>query len=119
MFRAQPHHRPGHANTLIILRLLLALAALVFVERSAFAVEAVRVSPQSRAIDLTSSIERYASTGDLIQISTAPGRDGIVRRIAVKARESGSSPGWLAFALTNSSEEQLERILAGLQKPAT
>ena len=31
---------------------------------------------------LTSKIERYDSTEDTIQISTAPGRDGIVRRIA-------------------------------------
>ena len=56
-------------------------------------------------------IERFKSNGDLIQISTAPGRDGIVRRIAVKARESGTSPGWIAFALTNSSDEQIERLL--------
>jgi len=75
------------------------------------AVEAVRVMPQTAAIDLTPMIERYNSSGDLIQISTAPGRDGIVRRIAVKARESGTSPGWIAFALTNSSDEQLERLL--------
>ena len=78
---------------------------------SASAVEAVRVAPNTPAIDLTPMIERYNSTGDLIQISTAPGRDGIVRRIAVKARESGTSPGWIAFALTNSSDEQLERLL--------
>ena len=75
------------------------------------AVDAVRVTPQAQAIDLTPAIERYNSTGDLIQISTAPGRDGIVRRIAVKARESGTSPGWIAFALTNPTEEQIERLL--------
>jgi hypothetical protein len=32
----------------------------------------------SQAIDLTPAIERYRSDGDLIQISTAPGKDGIV-----------------------------------------
>ncbi|MDB5593015.1 MAG: sensor phosphodiesterase [Enterovirga sp.] len=69
------------------------------------------MTPQNVAIDLTPMIERYNSSGDLIQISTAPGRDGIVRRIAVKARESGTSPGWIAFALTNSSDEQIERLL--------
>ncbi|MDB5511566.1 MAG: sensor phosphodiesterase [Enterovirga sp.] len=75
------------------------------------AVEAVRVAPDAAAIDLTPMIERYRADGDLVQISTAPGRDGIVRRIAVKAREASSRSDWIAFALTNSSDEQIERIL--------
>ena len=41
-----------------------------------------------QAIDLTPAIERYRSDGDVIQISTAPGRDGIVRRIAVQGARS-------------------------------
>ena len=95
----------------LVICLLVALIGSALSSRPAAAVEAVRVTPQSTAIDLTPMIESYSSTGDLIQISTAPGRDGIVRRIAVKARESGTSPGWIAFALTNPSDEQLERLL--------
>ena len=75
------------------------------------AVESVRVTPEAGAIDLTPMIERYRSDGDLIQISTAPGRDGIVRRIAVKAREAGTRPDWIVFALTNDSDEQLDRLM--------
>ncbi|MFL5217711.1 MAG: PAS domain-containing protein, partial [Microvirga sp.] len=75
------------------------------------AVEAVRVSPDVQAIDLTPAIERYRSDGDEIRISTAPGRDGIVRRIAVKARETGTRPDWIVFALTNDTDEQLDRLL--------
>ena len=71
----------------------------------------MRVAPDAPAIDLTPMIERYRADGDLVQISTAPGRDGIVRRIAVKARETGSRSEWIAFALTNSSDEQIERLL--------
>nr|WP_232627926.1 sensor domain-containing phosphodiesterase [Methylobacterium sp. Leaf118] len=56
-------------------------------------------------------IERYRSDGDLIQISTAPGKDGIVRRIAVKAREAGARPDWMVFALTNDTDEQIDRLL--------
>ncbi len=56
-------------------------------------------------------IERYRSDGDEIRISTAPGRDGIVRRIAVKARESGTRPDWIVFALTNDTDEQVDRLL--------
>jgi diguanylate cyclase (GGDEF)-like protein/PAS domain S-box-containing protein len=77
----------------------------------AWAVEAVRVPMDTSAIDLLPAIERYRSDGDLIQISTAPGPDGIVRRIAVKSRESGTRPDWIVFALTNDSDEQLDRLL--------
>ena len=91
--------------------MFLAVAAYVGPTGPARAVEAVRVAPDSTAIDLTPMIERYRSDGDLVQISTAPGRDGIVKRIAVKAREEGRRPDWIAFALTNSSEEQIERLL--------
>lgn len=75
------------------------------------AVEAVRVTPDAAAIDLAPAIERYRSEGDEIRISTAPGRDGIVRRIVVKAREAGTQPDWIVFALTNDTDEQIERLL--------
>ena len=75
------------------------------------AVESVRMDPKTKAVDLTPMIERYRSDGDEIRISTAPGRDGIVRRIAVKARESGTRPDWIVFALTNDTDEQIERLL--------
>jgi hypothetical protein len=76
------------------------------------AVEAVRVTLEATAIDLTPAVERYdRSDGDVIQISTAPGRDGIVRRMLVKARETGTQPDWIAFALTNDTDEQIERLL--------
>lgn len=78
---------------------------------SGWAVESVRVDPKVKAIDLTPAIERYRSDGDEIRISTAPGRDGIVRRIAVKARESGTRPDWIVFALTNDTDEQIDRLL--------
>jgi hypothetical protein len=75
------------------------------------AVEAVRVTLDAPAIDLTPMIERYRSDGDLIQISTAPGKDGIVRRIVVKARDTGARPDWMVFALTNDTDEQVDRVL--------
>ena len=73
--------------------------------------EAVRVNLEAQAIDLTPMVERYRSEDDEIRISTAPGRDGIVRRIAVKARESGTRPDWIVFALTNDTDEQVDRLL--------
>ena len=90
---------------------LLAALAFALYSAPAHAVEAVRVGPDASAIDLTGAIEHYRSDGDLIQISTAPGRDGIVRRIAVKARESDTRPDWIVFALTNDTDEQIDRLL--------
>ncbi|WP_170314116.1 EAL domain-containing protein [Lichenihabitans psoromatis] len=77
----------------------------------ASAIESVRVPVDSRAIDLTRSVERYNGQGDRIQISTAPGADGIVRRIEVGAKQAGTQPNWIVFALTNDSDEQLERLV--------
>ncbi|KMO40671.1 diguanylate cyclase [Methylobacterium tarhaniae] len=94
-----------------VLACLAALAGLLLATPEARAVEAVRVTLDSQAIDLTPAIERYRSDGDLIQISTAPGKDGIVRRIAVKARETGARPDWMVFALTNDTDEQIDRLL--------
>jgi diguanylate cyclase (GGDEF)-like protein/PAS domain S-box-containing protein len=88
------------------------LLALAWLSPSAgHAVEAVRVNLEAQAIDLTPMVERYRSEDDEIRISTAPGRDGIVRRIAVKARESGTRPDWIVFALTNDTDEQVDRLL--------
>ncbi|HEX8164840.1 MAG TPA: EAL domain-containing protein [Beijerinckiaceae bacterium] len=105
--------RENHALRIVHLAAALligSLALLAFVP-AARAVEAVRVSPDVQAIDLTPAIDRYRSDGDEIRISTAPGRDGIVRRIAVKAREAGTRPDWIVFALTNDTDEQLDRLL--------
>jgi diguanylate cyclase (GGDEF)-like protein/PAS domain S-box-containing protein len=75
------------------------------------AVESVRVPLESQAIDLTQVIEHYSAQGDRIQVSTAPGSDGIVRRIEVSALQPGTQPSWIVFALTNDTDEQLERLI--------
>lgn len=77
----------------------------------AAAIESVRVPLESRAIDLTKAIESYHSESDRLLVSTAPGSDGIVRRIEVRAREEGTHPDWIVFALTNDTSEQIERLL--------
>lgn len=90
---------------------LLALSACVLATVPGLAVEAILVDGNARAINLTSKIERYTSDGDVIQISTAPDKEGIVRRIAVKAKDAGSRPYWIVFALTNNTDEQIDRLL--------
>ena len=75
------------------------------------AVDSIRVPLDAQAIDLTNAVERNYSQGDRLQVSTAPGSDGIVRRIEVSAREAGTQPNWIVFALTNDTEEQIERLI--------
>jgi diguanylate cyclase (GGDEF)-like protein/PAS domain S-box-containing protein len=98
-----------------LFRRLLRVAALLFFVgvgwQPAFAVQSVRVPIDADAIDLTSVVEHYSAQGDRIQVSTAPGADGIVRRIEVSALEAGGQPSWIVFALTNDSDEQLVRLI--------
>lgn len=93
------------------LRCFLVLLCFVAGLAPAAAIESVRVPPDAQAIDLTNSVERYSSQDDRIQVSTAPGADGIVRRIEVQAKSAGSRPSWIVFALTNDTDEQIERLL--------
>src|SRR5713101_3828553 len=73
------------------------------------AVEAVNVRVDIAAIDLTDAVEQLKSEGGRVQVSTAPGSDGIVRRIEVPAREAGTD--WAVIALANSSDEQIDRLI--------
>ena len=76
----------------VLIRVVVLLASLAAFQAPAMAVQSVRVSLDSDAIDLTRAIERYSAQGDRIQVSTAPGADGIVRRIEVSALEPGAQP---------------------------
>src|SRR5579863_265259 len=76
---------------------------------TAHAVEAVNVRTDAAAIDLTDAVEYQHTEGDRVQVSTAPGSDGIVRRIEVRAREAGKN--WAVFALANNGEEQIDRLI--------
>jgi diguanylate cyclase (GGDEF)-like protein/PAS domain S-box-containing protein len=83
--------------------------ALLIGATTARAVDAVNVRPDAAAIDLTAVVERHKTEVDRIQVAAAPGPDGIVRRIQVPAREG--STNWAVFALTNSSDEQMDRLI--------
>jgi len=95
-----------------LLRAVHAVAVLLGVAlggNHARAVEAINVRIDASAIDLTDALERPRSEGDRIQVSTAPGADGIIRRIEVRAREAGNN--WAVFALANNSDEQIDRLI--------
>ncbi|CEG09427.1 7TMR-DISM extracellular 2 [Afipia felis] len=89
---------------------LLALSFLMLAAlQPAHAVDAISVRTDAPAIDLTGVLEFQHSDTDRIQVSTAPGPDGIVRRIEVRAREGGKN--WVVFALTNTTDEQIDRLI--------
>jgi len=98
---------------LACLRAATALAAFAFAAwfgiSAAAAVEAVNIRLDAAAIDLTNAVEFQHTDGDRVQVSTAPGADGIVRRIEVRAREAGNN--WAVFALANNGDEQIDRLI--------
>ncbi|MGE3148890.1 MAG: EAL domain-containing protein [Pseudorhodoplanes sp.] len=76
---------------------------------AARAVDAVNIRLDAPAIDLTAAVDRVHSEGERVQVSTAPGADGIVRRIEVRAREANNN--WAVFAVANNSDEQIDRLI--------
>ncbi|GGB52256.1 diguanylate cyclase [Roseibium aquae] len=74
------------------------------------ALEPIPVPADIDAVDLTESVDIHEDAGPLLRVSTAPGADGIVRRIEVPSRD-GSSRSWAVFALANTGDEQIDRLL--------
>ena len=85
------------------------LTVLVVGVSPARAVEAINVRTDAQAIDLTDSAERHRTEADRLLVSAAPGPDGIIRRMDVRAREGNTN--WAVFALANSGDEQIERLI--------
>jgi diguanylate cyclase (GGDEF)-like protein/PAS domain S-box-containing protein len=114
-FIASPAGRFAQATlgelTLRLIRCLapLALGLMIFAAPPARAIDAVSVRSDAPAIDLTAILDHQHSDTDRIQVSTAPGADGIVRRIEVRAREGGQN--WVVFALANNTDDQLDRLI--------
>ncbi len=78
----------------------------------ALALDALTVPLDGKTLDLTKAID-YASRdpSDRVQVSTAPGPDGIVRRIEVRSNGTGGNSYWAYFALANNGDEQIDRLL--------
>ena len=92
-----------------ILSAALLLWATLLGTDAAQAVEAINVHADAPAIDLTDAVDFQHTEGDRIQVSTAPGADGIIRRIEVRARAGGNN--WAVFALANNGDEQIDRLV--------
>ena len=64
-----------------------------------------------RTLDLTGMVQLFHEPDDRIQVPTAPGPDGIVRRIEIRAQEGVGGSDWAVFALSNNGDEQIDRLL--------
>ena len=73
-----------------------------------FALDAITVGDKER-VELTRRGLAVEGRGDQLQIDTAPGSDGISRRMSVNASTSGINPNWIVFALRNPTDKVIER----------
>jgi diguanylate cyclase (GGDEF)-like protein/PAS domain S-box-containing protein len=83
----------------------------LFAVLPARAIEPIKISREDVALDLSRAVQIYNNKGDNFQVSTAPGADGIVRRIEVEAKDQKSSGNWAVFALANTTDQQLDRLI--------
>nr|WP_247876655.1 phosphodiesterase PdeA [Ochrobactrum sp. CM-21-5] len=78
----------------------------------ASAIEPIKISKEDTALDLSRAVEILRNKGESVQISTAPGPDGIVRRIEVQADQNSNASGdWAAFSIANTTDEQIDRLI--------
>jgi diguanylate cyclase (GGDEF)-like protein/PAS domain S-box-containing protein len=91
--------------------LALAAVAVLCAATGALAIEPIKISPDDVALNLSGAVQIYQNQGENFQVSTAPGPDGIVRRIEVEANDERSSGDWAVFALANTTDEQLDRLI--------
>ncbi|MAZ17048.1 MAG: sensor domain-containing phosphodiesterase [Ahrensia sp.] len=92
--------------------LLLALAAMLSAfSTPAFAIEPISIGRNAEALDLSRAVTIYRNRGETFRISTAPGIDGIVRTIEVQATQEGTDGHWAVFALANTTEQQIDRLI--------
>jgi diguanylate cyclase (GGDEF)-like protein/PAS domain S-box-containing protein len=101
-------HLFGKARSLTLLALAFAC---LLISLPAHALEPIAISREDVALDLSRAVEIYNNQGDAFQVSTAPGADGIVRRIEVDAAGERSTGDWAVFALANTTDQQLDRLM--------
>lgn len=75
------------------------------------AVEPIKISPDDVALNLSRAAQIYLNQGKTFRVSTAPGPDGIIRRIEVQANDAQGGGNWAVFAIANPTDEQIDRLI--------
>jgi diguanylate cyclase (GGDEF)-like protein len=94
-----------------ILFLAMCLVFAVAAALPAAAFEVITAPEDVNAVNLTGVVDIVDGENGKVQLSTAAGEDGIIRRIEVLATDAASNPKFALFALKNDSDVQMERLL--------
>jgi diguanylate cyclase (GGDEF)-like protein/PAS domain S-box-containing protein len=94
-----------------LLGLVAAILLTLIAAAPSFAIEPIKISNGDVALDLSGAVEIYRNQGENFQVSTAPGPDGIVRRIEVEANDAKSRGDWGVVALANTTDQQIDRLI--------
>ncbi|WP_454917869.1 EAL domain-containing protein [Xanthobacter sediminis] len=90
---------------------VLAVALASFGIDPARALETVALRLDAKVTDLAPAVARESTDNGRFQISTAPDSEGVVRRIEVQSADGRQHVDWIAFALTNNTDEQVDRLI--------
>jgi len=96
-------------HVLRCLAICLGFALVTVLPAAAF--DVITIPEDVNAVNLTGVVDILPSVEGKVQLSTAPGEDGIIRRIEVLASTGGTNPNWALFALRNDGDAQVERLL--------
>ena len=77
----------------------------------AHALEAVAVGPDDTALDIIPLVQLRPGEGGAITVATLPDAEGRAQTIEVRATADGSSGDWAVFALANTSQTTIDRLL--------
>lgn len=106
--RLQPTARP----TAFAWLLAVVLSACALLSAApAFAVEPIAIDDSRDRIEITTRGLIFENRGDSLQVETAAGLDGMSSRMSVQAKTQGTNPNWVVFALTNPTNQRIERWL--------
>ncbi len=99
----------------IWLTAVLGLLASLVIAMPAQALESIAVPENVDRIEITTRVEAYQDQGDSLQVETASGQGnlsgGVTGRMRVQATTKGTNPHWVVFALTNTTDQRMERWL--------
>ena len=84
---------------------------IIVLTQSALAIEPIKISSQDTALDLSRAVEIHHIQGNTFQTSTAPGPDGIVRRIEMQGNGERAESNWAVFAIANTTDDQIDRLI--------
>ncbi len=97
-----------------VLSILVLIALVTLWPAAGWTVEALKpisVIPDQDRIEVTALGLIFDGRGDILQFDTAPGADGIICRMSVRASTPGTNPSWAVFALQNATDKPIERWL--------